>query len=70
MGVLKPWAPPRSYGLVLRVSSDGRVLRSLHSQVDGRHHGITAIREHRGSLYAACKGRGRLLRVPLEGEGR
>ena len=69
MGVLKPWAPPRSYGLVLRVSDDGRVLHSLHSQVDGRHHGITAIREHGGALYAACKGRGRLLRVELAGEG-
>ena len=68
MGVLKPWAPPRSYGLVLRVADDGRVLRSLHSQVDGRNHGITAIREHRGALYAACKGRGRLLRVDLQGE--
>ena len=69
MGVLKPWAPPRSYGLVLQVSDDGRVQRSLHSQVDGRHHGITAIREHGGALYAACKGRGRLLRVELAGEG-
>jgi hypothetical protein len=68
MGVLKPWAPPRSYGLVLRVSDDGRVQRSLHSQVDGHHHGITAIREHRGALYAACKGRGRLLRVDLGGD--
>ncbi len=27
MGVLKPWAPPRSYGLVLRIGADGRVLR-------------------------------------------
>lgn len=65
MGVLKPWAPPRSYGLVLHVAADGRVLRSLHSQVDGRHHGITAVREHGGALYAVCKGRGRLLRVDL-----
>lgn len=68
MGVLKPWAPPRSYGLVLRVSADGRALRSLHSQVDGQHHGITAIREYRGALYAASKGRGRLLRVALNGD--
>jgi hypothetical protein len=65
MGVLKPWAPPRSYGLVLQVSDDGHVLRSLHSQVDGKHHGITAIAEHDGALYAASKGSGRLLRVDL-----
>ncbi len=65
MGVMKPWAPPRSYGLVLRVGEDGRILRSLHSQVDGRHHGITALVEHGGALYAASKGSGRLLRVAL-----
>jgi hypothetical protein len=67
MGVLKPWAPPRSYGLVLRVSDDGHVLRSLHSQVDGRHHGVTAIAEHAGALYVASKGSGRLLRVDSNG---
>ncbi len=65
MGVLKPWAPPRSYGLVLHVSAQGRVLSSLHSQVDGHHHGITAVVEFEGWLYAASRGSGRLLRVPL-----
>lgn len=71
MGVLKPWAPPRSYGLVMHLSADGRILRSLHSQVDGRHHGITAMVEHDGALYVASKGSGRLLRVSspfVEGE--
>ena len=63
MGVLKPWAPPRSYGLVLKVGDDGHIVRSLHSQVDGRHHGITAIAEFDGALYAVSKGSGRLLRV-------
>jgi hypothetical protein len=66
MGVLKPWAPPRSYGLVLKVARDGRIVESLHSQVDGKHHGITALAEHGGSLYAVSKGSGRLLRVALE----
>jgi len=71
MGVLKPWAPPRSYGLVLQVSANGRIQQSLHSQVDGQHHGITAVLEHDGVLYAASKGSGRLLRVdlhPVRGE--
>ncbi len=66
MGVLKPWAPPRSYGLVLKVARDGRIVESLHSQVDGKHHGITALAEHDGALYAVSKGSGRLLRVALE----
>lgn len=65
MGVLKPWAPPHSYGLVLKVAADGRILESMHSQVDGRHHGITAVAELGGALYAASKGCGRLLRIEL-----
>lgn len=69
MGVLKPWAPPRSYGLVLRVADDGRVLSSLHSQVDGQHHGITAVAEHAGALYLVSKGSARLLRVELNAAG-
>ncbi len=69
MGVLKPWAPPRSYGLVLRVADDGRVLSSLHSQVDGQHHGITAVAEHAGALYLVSKGSARLLRVELHCAG-
>lgn len=68
MGVLKPWAPPRSYGLVLRMAEDGRVLESLHSQADGVHHGITAIAEHAGALYAVSKGSGRLLRLALDAQ--
>lgn len=67
MGVLKPWAPPRSYGLVLKVAANGRVLASLHSQVDGRHHGITALAPLGAALYVAARGAGRLLRVDLDG---
>jgi hypothetical protein len=69
MGVLKPWAPPRSYGLVLRVADDGRVLSSLHSQVDGHHHGITVVAQHAGGLYLVSKGSARLLRVELNSAG-
>ena len=69
MGVLKPWAPPRSYGLVLRVAEDGSVLSSLHSQVDGKHHGITAVAQHAGALYLVSKGSARLLRVELNSAG-
>lgn len=65
MGVLKPWAPPRSYGLVIRADAEGRIVSSLHSLVDGRHHGITAVQELGGRLYAASQGGGRLLAVDL-----
>lgn len=69
MGRLKPWAPPRSYGLVLRVDRQGQVSSSLHSPAGGKHHGITAIADTGDALYAVSKGSGRLLRIPLTGAG-
>jgi hypothetical protein len=65
MGVVKPWAPPRSYGLVIRLNADGVPLYALHSRVDGVNHGVVATVELDGALYALAKGPGRLLRAPL-----
>jgi sugar lactone lactonase YvrE len=67
MGVVKPWAPPRSYGLIIRLNADGLPLYALHSRVDGVNHGIVAAVEANGSLYALAKGPGRLLRMRLAG---
>jgi hypothetical protein len=67
MGVLKPWAPPRSYGLVIRLSPQGTPLYSLHSRVDGVNHGIVAAAELAGFLYLLAKGPGRLIRLALAG---
>jgi hypothetical protein len=65
MGVIKPWAPPRSYGLVIRLSAEGTPLYSLHSRVDGVNHGIVAAVERGDDLFIIAKGPGRLLRLPL-----
>jgi hypothetical protein len=65
MGVIKPWAPPRSYGLVIRLNADGVPLYALHSRVDGVNHGVVAAVEMSGALFAIAKGPGRLLRLPL-----
>lgn len=65
MGVLKPWAPPRSYGLVIRLDAGGNPVSSLHSRVGGRHHGVVAAVECAGSLFILAKGSGCLLRLPL-----
>ena len=65
MGVVKPWAPPRSYGLVIRLSEAGVPQYAVHSRVDGINHGIAAAVEMDGALYALAKGPGRLLRAPL-----
>jgi hypothetical protein len=65
MGVVKPWAPPRSYGLVIRLNAGGMPLYAAHSRVDGVNHGVMAAIEMEGALYAIAKGPGRLLRAPL-----
>lgn len=67
MGVIKPWAPPRSYGLVIRLDADGRPLYSLHSRVDGINHGVVAAIEMGDDLVLIAKGPGRVLRLPLAG---
>ncbi len=65
LGIIKPWAPARSYGLVARLSTEGEVLESLHSRVGGRHHGITAVRVTGDRLLVASKGGACLLQHPL-----
>lgn len=58
LGVLKPWAPSRSYGLVARLDAGFRALESLHSRANGRRHGVTACLVAGGELYFACRGDG------------
>ncbi|PZA12302.1 hypothetical protein DNX69_09930 [Rhodopseudomonas palustris] len=73
MGIIKPWAPPRAYGLVVRLGADCAPLYSLHSRVDGTNHGVVAAVEVADSLYVLAKGPRRLLRVKrseVEGETR
>ena len=70
MGIVKPWAPPRSYGLVIRLSPEGRVRYSLHSRFDGKHHGVVAAVECQGDLFVLAKGCGRILRLSVSGAER
>jgi hypothetical protein len=67
MGVMKPWAPPRSYGLVIRLGADGSPRYALHSRADGINHGIVAAVEWGGDLVMIAKGPGRILKLPLAG---
>ena len=61
LGIEKPWAPPRSYGLVARLDSDGEVIETLHSRVGGRYHGITAVIETDQGVVIISKGSGCVL---------
>src|ERR1700736_5285385 len=61
LGIEKPWAPPRSYGLLVRLDEDGEAVESLHSRVGGRHHGITAACDTAQGLVIVSRGSGRML---------
>lgn len=65
MGVIKPWAPPRSYGLVIRLNAEGTPMYSLHSRVDGVNHGVVSAVEAGNDLVLIAKGPGRVLRLSL-----
>lgn len=69
MGVLKPWAPSRSYGLVARCDNSGATKESWHSRADGSMHGITSVCEQDDSIYATSRGSGTLLRLPINAGG-
>lgn len=56
LGESKPWAPPRSYGFVMRIDADGVPLESLQSPADGDRHGVWSAREADGRLYISCTG--------------
>ena len=66
LGILKPWAPARSYGLVIRLDSNFQPIGSLHSRADGSRHGITSCMEHNGRLLIAVKGDGMVASYPIE----
>ena len=66
LGIQKPWAPPRSYGLVARLDGEGVPVESFHSRVDGRLHGMTSVRRVDGRVLAASRGRNLLVELPVE----
>lgn len=65
MGILKPWAPPRSYGLVVRYDDDFIPVYSLHSRVGGKHHGVVSVVQRGDDLFVLSKGAGRILRLSV-----
>jgi hypothetical protein len=63
MGVLKPYAVTRSYGLVASCDARMRPLASYHSRADGSAHGTVAACEFGDDLMVASRGAGRILRL-------
>ena len=64
-GVLKPYAPPRSYGLVIRLDANGVPVSSFQSRLDGKNHGVVSALEFEGVLYVLAKGSKRVLQLPV-----
>ena len=56
LGELKPWAPSRSYGLVVRLDAKFKPVSSIHSRANGRRHGVTSCIEIDGQVLATSKG--------------
>jgi hypothetical protein len=58
---VKPWSPPRSYGLVAELGPEGEVRHSMHSRNGGTKHGVTALAQVGSALVIACHGNDELL---------
>lgn len=67
LGVIKPWAPPRSYGLAVRLDVNGDPLESLHSRGGGTRHGVTSVHQV-GDELAVCVRGGRQVLVARDEE--
>ena len=63
-GIIKPWAPTRSSGLLVRLDADFRPIASWHSRADGRFHGVTSALQVGDRVLVASKGGGAILSLP------
>ncbi|MEK9967971.1 MAG: hypothetical protein VW600_02470 [Ferrovibrio sp.] len=65
LGILKPWAPTLSFGMVVLLDDNGLPTDSFQSRADGRTHGITSAVLHDNALYAASRGDDVVVRLDL-----
>jgi hypothetical protein len=63
LGIHKPWAPTRSYGLVIRLDDNLSPMWSAHSRANGKRHGITSAVESNGELLVTSKGKGEVIGI-------
>ncbi len=55
-GIVKPWSPTRSYGLLIRLDGRFRPIASYHSRADGKHHGVTSCVDAGSTVLITSKG--------------
>jgi len=68
LGMLKPWAPTRSYGLVIELDRQFVPLYSHHSRANGTRHGTVSCAVVGGQLAVASIGAGCVLALNLAAE--
>lgn len=69
LGMLKPWAPAMSAGLVAKLDRAFHPRSSLQSRADGRTHGVTAVVEFGDRIFVAARGDGVVVTLPAEDAG-
>ena len=70
MGILKPWAPTLSYGLVVALNDAFIPQFSFHSRAGGKRHGITGAAQINDELTLAGRGSNEVLTLnPNAGSG-
>jgi len=67
LGIMKPWAPTRSYGLVVELDAHCVPVRSHHSRANGTRHGTVSGTLFQGKLAVASIGANCIVTLPLEG---
>ncbi|TAN09763.1 MAG: SMP-30/gluconolactonase/LRE family protein [Burkholderiaceae bacterium] len=68
LGIEKPWAPPRSYGLLVRINNEGEVVESLHSRAGGRFHGLGTAEMLGNRLVVLARGARCIAIAPSDGD--
>ena len=66
LGILKPWAPSRSYGLLIRLDANFQPIGSFHSRADGARHGVTSCVDLGDRVMVACKGGDAIVRIDAD----
>jgi hypothetical protein len=69
MGIHKPWAPSRSYGMVVRLNALMAPTDSFHSRANGTHHGTCSVIENDNRLFVAAKGDDCILSINIDDAG-
>jgi hypothetical protein len=65
----KPWAPTRSYGLVVALDDHHSPVASFHSRTGGTRHGLTSTVEYGSGLVVASKGGDEIISIALSDGG-